>query len=225
VSLLGRLAGASLALALSVPVAVAAGKLLTGPILSATGSRAFLAGFGLAVMATPFIKRLDFVNNFAHELGHMAMAVVTGGTVAEFVATNASGGHVRHRGTGTFSLPITIAPYCVPLLAFAVAAVSLLRGPSPALGFAILMGLAAGYHAVLAVLDLGANFAYGITGTDLERFGPACTLAWIWLVNVAAFGSLLAYAADGLSGLSVFWVVSWHEAVQLSLLVAGRGTT
>ena len=152
----------------------------------------------------------------------MAMALVTGGRVLEFVVTDASGGHVRHRGS--FSLPVTIGPYAVPLLALSVAAVSLVRGPAPGPGFAAAMGLAAGYHAVLAVVDLRANFAHGIQGTDLERFGPITTLAWIWLVNLATFGSLIAYAADGLPGLSAFGLNSWNAAARLSQLLWALGT-
>jgi hypothetical protein len=197
---------AAAAAVLSLAPAVVLLRMLGDAILVDRTAQALVAGVLAAVAASRWTLRWTFLNTFAHELGHLLPALVTGGTIAEFRASAAHGGHVRH--ASNWRTIVTLGPYVLPLAAFAVAGLSLLQGGSPRPGWALFTGMAVGYHGTVVWADVRLCRAHGVTGTDLGVCGLPTSLAWILAVNAVVLSTLTVYAAFGPAAVIGLWRAS-----------------
>lgn len=166
-------------------------------------------------------RRLPWLAVFVHEQAHAAAALLLLRPVTGLRVTAREGGHVTYRGEP--SLWIAAAPYCVPLAALAGAMTSILmRGASrPPAAVVLAIGAALGVHGALAVADLLLNardVRAGGRANDFAAFGRPVTLLYIFAVNAALLGSLVAFATGGAAGVAAFW----RQAVEHDLLLARR---
>lgn len=171
------------------------------------GAAAFAVGCAAGLMVPRLLgERGVFFHTFAHEMSHLVAVLLTGGRPMQFMASGHAGGYVAH-SSGPFQLIVTIAPYAVPGLAVLTASSLVLAGhaiPGPKAG--VVLGLAAGYHMIVAFQDMRRNFWAGITGTDLGFYGPPLTLLWIGIFNLMLLPCLVVFAGGGTPALQEVWV-------------------
>jgi hypothetical protein len=146
----------------------------------------FLAG-GLAYLALHFLFRKPILTYvFGHELTHAFFAVLFGGSIKSFQASE-RGGQVSVTKS---NFVITLAPYFFPLYTFLVLVLYLLTGSAPARGTGSVLIFLAGatfcFHLVLTVVFLQAD------QKDIREQGAVFSYPLIYLFNVL-FAALLVH--------------------------------
>lgn len=153
-----------------------------------------LSGAACAFAMRGGIRRMGFINAFAHEVGHTIVARLTRGRVTRFYATDSEGGHMQHIGGAR--LPIVVAPYAIPMAAVPLVSTILLLGQAPSPAAAAAIGPSCGFHAVRVLDDIAACTALRWQGTDFAFFGPQATLAVVVGANAVVLATVAAFALD-----------------------------
>lgn len=202
---------AAIAVAMAIaPLSVFVEALTTSVFQSLTAVT-LITGAGGALLVAPLISRTGIMNVLGHELGHFLPAMLTGGHVTEFVATESAGGHIL--GSGGLKAPVTLGPYVLPLAALALSLASLLQRTPPTPVWVGLIGFATGYHVVRVVTDVRDALWHGVVDTDLEILGTFASLCWIVAFNILILTSLAVFCVAGPSGMWTFWGASWDRVL------------
>ncbi|MDD5438973.1 MAG: hypothetical protein PHS37_02165 [Candidatus Omnitrophica bacterium] len=151
-------------------------------------------GFCLYCIVHFFIKKPMFLYTFGHELSHAVTAVLFGGKVRSFKATE-RGGSVATTKTNVI---IELSPYILPLYALILALViPLIRSKLVAWHIFIwyigLVGFAVGMHIMMTLEVLKTR------QPDIVKSGYLFSLAFIYLANMVVLFALLAIFSNGIS--------------------------
>ncbi len=146
----------------------------------------FLAG-GIAYLALHFVFRKPILTYvFGHELTHAFFAMLFGGSIKSFQASE-RGGQVSVTKS---NFVITLAPYFFPLYTFLVLVLYLVAGSEPARSTGAVLIFFAGatfcFHLVLTVVFLQAD------QKDIREQGAVFSYPLIYLFNVL-FAALLVH--------------------------------
>ncbi len=174
-------------------------------LFAGAGLWAAVAGFALRVILSRLGRRgdgdpVEFLDTLEHELTHAVAGTLTFAPPVSLTATLRGGGEVELRRSNPLA---ALAPYCLPLFAAALAALTLLFRDEWA-----------GYGR-LAVAFLLGSFAYRLLRefhfgqTDFRAFGLAFSMVFI-----AAALPLCLLAVLDLAGLAY---APWREAGRLFL--------
>lgn len=189
---------------LLLPLSVIAVLRLAGRIWSApTPVMAFT--FGLvayfAAWHLIFRRRLfgTFFSTLEHELTHAIFALATFHPVRKLRSTFTQGGHVEYllyKSQGNWL--ITISPYFVPTLSFALMLVLAFVPPDYRGWTEWLLGAVTAYHINSTMQETR------LVQPDLQKVGYLFSFLFLPAANVIAFGIIVAFSHAGIGGVMNF---------------------
>ncbi len=146
-------------------------------------------------------------STFEHELTHAVFALATFHRVVGMRLTWRDGGHVRYVG-GTGNWLITIAPYWFNTFSVAVIITHLLLPDWGLVWVRAALGATVSYHAISTFRETHRD------QNDLHSVGFPFAFAFLPAANFVSYGATLAYAGDGLPGLTDFLWDIWRTTVE-----------
>lgn len=158
------------------------------------------AGGVLAGLATYRVSAgwqwVAFADTLLHELKHALAALVSGGSIDTLHATARAGGHVQ--GAYRWRTFVSLAPYCVPLVATAVTATIAIAGARHGtLASTVGLGIAFGLHLGSTLGQVRTCAAVGWHGTDFGMAGVPFALLVVGTVNLSLLILAGTYAVGG----------------------------
>jgi hypothetical protein len=153
------------------------------------GSAGFITGSGIylvvgfaAYFPLHFLFRKYIIFHiFGHELTHALWAMLFGGKIEEFYASQRAGGFVTYTKENFL---ILLAPYFFPLYAIVfVLLYHVSKSPYSEI-FLFLMGFSLAFHLLLTMWSIR------IGQSDIRRTGVFFSLIFIYLMNVLVYGIL-----------------------------------
>ncbi len=179
----------------------------------------FIAGALTYITLHVLFRKPILTYVFGHELTHALFAVLFGGSVKSFHASDRGG-----RVTITKSnFIITLAPYFFPLYTFIVL---LLYGTAVAAGWKLavnwivfLAGASFAFHLVLTALFLQTE------QTDIREYGMIFSYPLIYLFNVAFTALLLWLLLSEDMEFLIFFAGGIMKSIKVTALFVGKGYT
>ncbi|NQV28166.1 MAG: M50 family metallopeptidase [Rhodopirellula sp.] len=160
----------------------------------------FIGGAGLYLLAwlwTIRRWRTTLLSTFEHEFTHALFAILTLHRVTELKATWSRGGHVRIIGLGNWL--ITVAPYFFPTVCFFLIPLFRLLTFVPSNFADAIIGAAFIYHITSTMRETHGG------QTDLKLVGYLFSTMFLPTAILVSHGTVLAFAWDGMKGISIFW--------------------
>lgn len=165
------------------------------------GMLPFWGGFGAYLAGWYFIFRKpgwgSYLSTFEHEITHALFAVLTFHKVTSMKTSWHDGGSTTFQGRGNWL--VTIAPYFFPTVSIILAALLWLVPESLLMWANALLGASLAYHFTSTWLE--THFRQ----TDLNKASLPFSLMFLPTANVALYGLLFAFAADGQAGMSEYF--------------------
>lgn len=154
-----------------------------------SGVRLWMAvGFAAYFPIHLIFHRLIVLHVFGHELTHALWSMLFGGRMEELYVSRRQGGFTSYT-RGNFI--VTLAPYFFPLYAVFFLVLHLIVAESFRPYIDALLGFSISFHIMLTI------FSIRRAQPDLQRAGVFFSIAFIYMMNCFAVGSVFSVAAGG----------------------------
>lgn len=170
-------------------------------------------GVALYTVARLFVrKNIAWVECFAHEMTHIVVAALFLRDIREMNVTGRGTGRAVTAGTSLATIPLTLAPYCLPLFTYLMLALRPLisSDANSEMVYDTLTGLTLGLHLHVFALQTRTY------QTDITRF--PLPFSFVYILTFLAFNlSTVLYAFQ--PGENIFTAL-WHvvKAAALTLI-------
>ena len=167
------------------------------------------AGYALFASVLTLLRmrhNLDWFMKFTHELSHTLVALVFLCKIHEFVVKGRDC-YVYHARPRIGYLPVTLAPYCIPIYTFMLFPFRFAGDDSYMIIFDVLIAFTYAFHIHSYLRQTR------FTQSDIENCGKARSLAFISFVHFAVLSLILAMPKGGV--LKAMTRVFWEYPVQI----------
>ena len=160
-----------------------------------------LYGLFMLVLKIPRMQHnLDWFMKFTHELTHTLVAVLFFAKIHEFVVKDREC-YVSYKAGPIGYVPITLAPYCIPIYTFMLLPFRFFGDSHYMIVFDILIAFTYAFHIHSFVMQTSSD------QPDIEGCGLARSAAFISFVHMSVLSLILATPKGGVANalVRVFW--------------------
>ena len=141
-----------------------------------------MAGYFVITLIGVFRKNLEWMRTFSHELTHTVVGMMFLRKIHSFEAGEGSG-VMSHSGGFRFgTIPISLAPYCLPIFTYLLLFLRVLGDQSSLYIFDIMIGVTLAFHIGCFRSQIGLHQT-DITGVGIFR--SALFIVTMWIVNLS----------------------------------------
>lgn len=141
-----------------------------------------MAGYFIVTFVGIFKKNLEWLRTFSHELTHTVVGMMFLRKIHSFEAGVGSG-VMSHSGGFRFgTVPISLAPYCLPIFTYLLLFLRELGAPNSLYIFDIMIGVTLAFHIGCFRSQIGLHQT-DITGVGVFR--SALFIVAMWIVNLS----------------------------------------
>ena len=141
-----------------------------------------MAGYFVITLIGVFRKNLEWMRTFSHELTHTVVGMMFLRKIHSFEAGVGSGVMSHSGGLRFGTIPISLAPYCLPIFTYLLLFLRVLGDQSSLYIFDIMIGVTLAFHIGCFRSQIGLHQT-DITGVGVFR--SALFIVTMWIVNLS----------------------------------------